>query len=102
LIDTCHGCVQRRGEVAVGVLGEFPASARRAWGGADGGGGGDRRRRRVAVQLHLQHYDGHEWQYDFEEGRFMGLPRDLEARLMKDTQFLRDLERGLKYLGEDR
>jgi uncharacterized protein YukE len=51
-------------------------------------------------QIHLQDYRGNKWQYDFEEKRFVGLPRSMEKLITTDRRALQAVKRGLEQLGE--
>jgi uncharacterized protein YukE len=51
-------------------------------------------------QIHLQDYRGNKWQYDFDEKRFIGLPRSLEKAITQDRRALQAVKRGLEQLGE--
>jgi hypothetical protein len=53
-------------------------------------------------QIHLQDYNDNKWLYDLETGRFIGMPRKLEQKLMSDPRFRKSLEQGFKYLREER
>ena len=52
-------------------------------------------------QVHLQDYASNKWQYDFAMGRFIGMPRKLEQRLMNDRGFRAALIRAFRDLGEE-
>jgi hypothetical protein len=54
-----------------------------------------------AGQVHLQDHASNKWQYDFAKGRFIGMPRKLEQRLMNDRGFRAALIRALRDLGEE-
>ncbi|HYJ76808.1 MAG TPA: hypothetical protein VEV65_14470 [Kineosporiaceae bacterium] len=51
-------------------------------------------------QIHLHDYRGNKWLYDFDEKRFIGLPRSLEKAIMTDRHALQAVKRGLEHLGE--
>ncbi|MFF2820330.1 hypothetical protein ACFVT9_32985 [Kitasatospora cineracea] len=53
-------------------------------------------------QLHVQDEGDKKakYQYDFETGRFDGLPRALEKRFSTNRGFLNGIQKGLRLLGE--
>jgi hypothetical protein len=51
-------------------------------------------------QIHVQDYRGGKWQYDFESGQFIGLPRRLEKEIMKSPRAQRAISQGLRMLKE--
>ena len=50
-------------------------------------------------QLHLQDYEGNKYQYNFETGKFEGLPRSLARQISRDPAVVRAIRTGLRYLG---
>jgi RHS repeat-associated protein len=50
-------------------------------------------------QLHLQDYAGNKYQYNFETGKFEGLPNSLAKQVARDPAVARAIKTGLRYLG---
>ena len=50
-------------------------------------------------QLHLQDYAGNKYQYNFETGKFEGLPNSLAKQISRDPAVARAIRTGLRYLG---
>ena len=50
-------------------------------------------------QLHLQDYAGNKYQYNFETGKFEGLPNSLAKQIARDPAVERAIRTGLRYLG---
>ena len=50
-------------------------------------------------QMHFQDYEGHKYQYNFETGKWEGMPSGLAKRVAKNPDVQRAITKGRRYLG---